>query len=395
MSTWTLLARMPDRSIGAVLRGASFKITLRLNEVGSWELSIPRDLTPAGWPTAGSGVVFLRDERPVASGNWDEETFTWSADASNDAAGQGLYSLSGDTDLGRLAYRLVYPTFTQGWTTQTNNYYVDSGQGENVLRNYVNRQAGSVALATRRVPGLALGAAVGVGNTISVRERFTPLLDAMRTAAIAAGGLVFDVVDDLAGTQRFVVWEPQDKTGTARFGVELGNATDLEVRRSAPVATDALVAGTEELVQRQTYEQHDSTADAAWGRREIFVDQRQASDPSNPTPTVPSAEQLATYQQAATEALQDNGEQISASVTALDTPLLQWGRDYRIGDKVSILTPFGPVTDLVRQVDISVDATGVESISSSIGSSDLRTDDPLAAAYRKLERRLSQIERAK
>lgn len=394
MSTWTLLARMPDRSIGGVLQGASFRISLRLNEVGSWEVQIPRDCVPEGWPVPGAGVVFLRDESVVASGNWDEETFTWSADPGNDAAGKGIYSLAGDTDLARLAYRVVYPTYGQPWTGQTNAYYVDTGSGETVLRNYVNRQAGSVALAARRVAGLQLGAAVGVGSTISVRERFTPLLDAMRSAAIAAGGLVFDVVDTLAGTQQFVVWAPRDQTATARFGVEIGNAADLVVKRTSPIATDALVAGTEELQARQTYEQHDSSADAAWGRREIFVDQRQASDPSNPTPSVPSPEQLATYALAATEALQENGEQISASVTALDTPLLQWGRDYRIGDKVSILTPFGPVTDLVRQVDIDVDATGVENISSAIGSSDLRADDPLAVAYRKLDKRLSQIERA-
>ena len=394
MSTWTLLARAADRSIVGVLSGYSLALTLRWNEVGSWSLNLPRESAPAGWPAPGTGLIMLRDGAVVASGNWDEQTFTWSADPGDQAAGQGIYTLAGDTDLARLAYRVVYPDYLHAWTAQGNAYYADSGTGESVLRNLVNRQAGSNALTARIVPGLHLGTAVGVGGAISVRERFTPLLDAMRSAADLSGGLAFDVRDTLAGTQEFVVWQPVDRTDTARFGVELGNVASLEIRRTSPVATTALVAGTEELAARQTLEKSNTAAVTLWGRREMFVDQRQATDDTWVPGDPPTAEQLAEYEKAADETLADQGEQFAVAAVTIDTPQLQWGRDYNIGDKVSVITPFGPVDDLVRQVDIAVDENGVEDIRSTIGTNDIASDDPLASTVRRLTSRISQIERA-
>jgi hypothetical protein len=394
MATWTLLARAADRSIAGILRGYSLALTLRWNEVGSWSLNLPRESAPAGWPAPGTGLIMMRDGQVVASGNWDEQTFTWSADPGDQDAGQGRYTLTGDTDLARLAYRTVYPDYLHAWTAQGNAYYADSGIGESVLRNLVNRQAGSNALTARIVPGLHLGTAVGVGDTISIRERFTPLLEAMRSAAESSGGLAFDVRDNLAGTQEFVVWQPVDRTDTARFGVELGNVASLEIRRTSPVATTALVAGTEELAARQTLEKSDDDAVTLWGRRELFVDQRQATDEDWVPGDPPTAEQLAEYEKAADEALADQGEQFAVAAVTIDTPQLQWGRDYTLGDKVSVITPFGPVDDLVRQVDIAVEDTGVEDIRSTIGTNDISADDPLATTVRRLTSRISQIERA-
>ena len=394
MATWTLLARAADRSIVGVLSGYTLALTLRWNEVGSWSLNLPRESAPDGWPAPGSGLIMMRDGAVVASGNWDEETFNWSADPGDKDAGQGRYTLAGDTDLARLAYRIVYPDWNSAWTAQSVSHYVSTGTGESELRELVNRQVGSVALASRRVPGLQLGTAVGVGTTITVRERFTPLLDAMRSAADASGGLAFDVRDTLAGTQQFVVWQPADRTDTARFGVELGNVANLEIRRTSPVATTALVAGTEELAARQTLEKSTTPAVTLWGRRELFVDQRQATDEDWNPGDPPTAEQVAEYEKAADEALASQGEQFAVAAVTIDTPALQWGRDYNLGDKVSVLTPFGPVDDLVRQVDISVDDTGVEDIRSTIGTNDVAADDPLASTVRRLTARISQIERA-
>ena len=385
MSTWTLLARAADRSIVGVLSGYSLTLTLRWNEVGSWALNLPRESAPAGWPAPGTGLVMMRDGKVVASGNWDEETFAWSADPGDQNAGQGRYTLAGDTDLARLAYRIVYPDWDSAWTAQSFSHYINTGTGEGVLRNFVNRQAGSIALTARRVPGLQLGTAVGVGTTITVRERFSLLLDAMRSAATLSGGLAFDVRDTLGGNTQFVVWQPVDRTSTARFGVELGNVASMEIRRTSPVATTALVAGADELTARQTLEKSNAAAVALWGRRELFVDQRQVGE------TEDADEE---YEQAADEVLADQGEQFSVAAVTIDTPALQWGRDYQLGDKVSVLTPFGPIDDLVRQVDISVDDTGVEDIRSTIGTNDVASDDPLASTVRRLTARISQIERA-
>lgn len=403
MGTWQVLARMPDRTVGGLLTGWVLKLTLRLNEVGTWELTVPRERCPAGWPSPGCGVIALRDGAVVASGMWDEETFTWSASPGDDAAGPGTYSLTGDTDLGRLAYRLCYPTPGQPWNAQTNAYWVypfdttSTSHAEDVLRVTVNWQAGSLAVADRRVPGVRLGTAVGVGTQVRISERFTPLLDALRKIALAGGGLAFDMLDDLAGHTDFVVRQPVDRTSTARFGVEMGNVLDLTVRRVAPTATHALIAGGGELENRDLAEFADPAADPAWGRRESFVDQRQVDDTTSTDPDQAAqdeANRQAEYEKAAAEAFASGGEQTGVSATIRDTPTVAWGRDYDVGDQVSVLTPAGAVADLVRQVSITVDAKGNEDITSVIGSADATVGDPLAATVKSALARISQLERS-
>lgn len=382
---WTLLARDASRRIVGVIPAGSFKLTLRHNEVGSWTLSVPRELTPEGWPEPGSGLIFLREGKVVASGNVDEETFSWSADSTDDSGGTGKWELTGDTDLGRIAYRIVYPSHNRPWSQQNIEAHFESTDYANtLLRRLVSRQAGPDALPSRRVQGLYLRQGEPqLGNQFTAKLRFTPLLEAMRSIALTGGGLAFDIVDDLAGGLEFRTWQPSDRSNVAQFGVEIGNVVNLHVRRSSPVCTSALVAAQGEGTDRFTYEQSDEDAVARWGRREMFIDQRQAGDA-----------EIDVIIQAAEEALAENGEQTAVSAEIIDTPTVQWGRDYGLGDKVSVLTPFGQVSDLVREVDIEVDEGGVETIRSVIGTVDPMTDDPLATTVEKLMARISQLERA-
>ena len=377
---WTLLARDADRRIVGVLPTGSFKLTLRFNEVGSWSLKVPREATPAGWPAPGSGLIFLREGRVVASGQVDEESFSWSADGSN---GGGSYELTGDTDLGRIAYRVVYPRPDRPWSSQNEDaHFLSEDVASTVLRRIVTHQTGPDALPSRRVPGLRLRPGEApIGKTLRVKLRFTPLLDALRSVALDGGGLAFDVVDDLGGGLEFRTWQPVDRTDVALFGVEVGNVVSLQVRRASPVATVALVAGQGEGTQRVTVEVSDADAADRWGRRELFVDAR-------------GSDELSELIREGEETLADSGEQTAISAVILDTPTTQWGRDFGLGDRVSVLTPFGQVSDLVREVEIEVDEAGVETTRSVIGTADPMTDDPLAATVEKLTKRISQLERA-
>lgn len=397
MPAWQLLARMPDRSIGGILTGWTLQLTLRLNEVGTWALAIPAEQCPTGWPTPGCGLIALRDGTVVASGMWDDENYAWTANPDQDATGPGTYSLTGDTDLGRLAYRICYPTPSAVWSAQTSPYWRypfdgSTSTAEDVMRVTVNYQAGSLATTQRRVPGVRLGAATGAGTQVRIQERFTPLLDALRKVAAAGGRLIFDVRDNLDTGYDFTVRAPADLTGTARFGIDMGNVDNLTARRSAPTVTDALVAGGGELVNRYLAEFHDDTADTAWGRRELFVDQRQV-ETTTATPE-DEAKMLDEFAKAADEAFAAGGEQTGVAATIRDTPTVAWGRDYNLGDLVAIQTPAGPVTDLIRQTAITVDATGVEDITSTIGSTDNTDGDPLETTVRRLLARVNQLERA-
>lgn len=386
---WQLLARTPDRQIAGLLSGWSFKLSLRYNEVGSWSLNIPAEGTPAGWPAPGCGLIFIRDGKVWASGNLDDRDFSWSADPDDEAAGPGTYGLTGDTDLGRLAYRTIYPTPGADWEGAQGDYWTyGPDTAEEVMRVTVNWQAGSLARPARRVPGLRLGTPTGAGSQVRISERFTPLLDGLRKVALAGGGLAFDVRDALDGNLDFTVRPTADRTDTARFGRELGNVVSLNVLQAAPNATVALIAAQGEKEQRELVEIADPDADPAWGRRELFIDQRDVSSDQTDT------DRMAEYDKAAAEAFATDGEQTAVSAVIRDTPVVQLGRDYDLGDRVSVLTPFGPVADLVRQVDVEVDATGVEEITSVIGTTDPTTTDPMAATQRAMDKRISRLERS-
>lgn len=392
--TWTLLARDKDREITGVLEGGSFTLSLRHNEVGSWQLTIPLEMTPQDWPHPGCGVIFLRDSKVVASGNMDEEAFLWDTDSDP----RGTYTLSGDTDLGRIAYRVVYPSPQVGWTAQSIvKHYTTTDVASTVLRRLVDRNAILNALDYRRVPGLSLGSeGAALGPVITSRERFTPLLEALRSAAQAGGGLSFDIRDELNGNLEFYVTQPVDRTAVAQFGVEVGNVLSLDVRRSSPTATAVLLGGAESGTSRYKMERTNPPSTATWGRRELFLDQRQGG-PDEMTDPGDQAEEdakaLEEYERAAAEALADNDEQTSVSAAIIDTPTTQWGRDFNLGDKVGVLTPFGQVADLVREVQITGSETGDEEIVSVIGSPNPSTEDPLAATVTKLTKRISQLER--
>lgn len=390
---WRVLARMPDRTVGGLLRGASFTLNLRYNEVGSWTIQVPRESTPAGWPSPGAGAIFLRDERVVASGMLDTEPFDYSTEPGDEASGQGMYGLNGDTDLGRIAYRFVYPTPGSPWGSLQGDYYIEApDRPETRLRVLVSRQAGPAALAVRQEAGLTIAADTGIpGANYSIRERFTELLEAARKIA-DFGSLRFDVLDQMNGNMQFQVYPISDKSGDVIFGEEFGNVTSLHVERIAPTASVALVAGGGELDNRSLHEFVNGDHNAAWGRREVFIDQRQVGE-DDPVSGEPTEEQQIEYEKAGLEALEEGQEQTAVSAVVIDTDAVKWGRDYQLGDKVSVRTPFGAVSDVVRGVEISVDENGVEEITSTIGTTDVAIDDPMRRSVENILKRLSEIER--
>lgn len=392
MATWQVLARMPDRTVGGVLQGVSFTLSLKFNEVGTWTLSVPREATPEGWPAPGAGCIFQRDGEVVASGMLDNESFDWTSEAGQENSGPGSYAMTGDTDLGRIAYRIVYPSPAVAWGTGQADYYIETpDRPEERLRVLVSKQAGPAAQTARQVAGLTIAADTAIpGDNYSIRERFTPLLDACRKVA-DFGGLRFDVVDQLNGNMQFEVHAITDLSGQVVFGIDFGNVTTLHAERVAPTASVALVAGGGELDNRSLHEYANEDSNVAWGRREVFLDQRQVGEDAGEG--APTEEQEIEYEKAALEALTEGQEQTGVSTTVLDTEAVQWKRDYNLGDKVTVLTPFGSVPDLVRGVDITVDEKGNEDIVPVVGLTDVTIENPLLSVIRKMLQRVSQLER--
>src|SRR5690606_35005629 len=170
------------------------------------------ELTPEGWPTIDSGLVVMRGTKVVASGQIESIRYEWSA-----SEGAGVYVITGDTDLARIAYRVVYPEYNKSWESQAAAYYTDPGitGAEQLIRRLVNRQCGPISLPSRRVFGLDSGDVEGIGAPTTIKERFSNLLEVVRKLAHDGGNLIVDIRDTLAGELYLDIREPLDLTQVA------------------------------------------------------------------------------------------------------------------------------------------------------------------------------------
>lgn len=390
--TWTVLARSPGRTVTGILHAWELELTLRRNEVGAIKLSLPAEATPAGWPAPGAGVIVLRDQQVVASGEIDQTEYAWSADPSDENAGAGTYTLEADTDLARLGYRITYPTPGRGWGQQSNNHYVYPPNGKasasTVMRVLVNQQAGSLAPTARHVPGLRLAAAPTTpGRDVRVSARFEPLLQVLRDLAAAGGDLTFDVVDTLDGRLDFSIGQARDLSHHVRLRPEHGTITAFTLTHTAPTATIALVAGRGQAADRDLVQVADNRSpDPAWGRRETFVDQRQVAEDDS------DQEQHDQYEQAGRKALSEARATSAITATIRETPTLRWPRDVHLGDRISIATPAGTVTDQIHTIEAQVRATGDAEVTLHIGNDQPASSDPLTTTVADLAARVAQLE---
>jgi hypothetical protein len=177
-----------------------------------------------------------------------------------------------------------------------------------------------------------------------VQIRWRVLLTLLRELALS-GGVGFRVRQVGTGLQ-FQTYGPVDRTGTAKFSLELGNLAAYQYSVTAPEATYVFVGGGGEGTAR-TIRERSADDFSDWGRFEgEFVDRRDTTD-------------TAELDQTGLETLTDKGAQTSLSITPIDTPHLSFGDHYDLGDRVTVHLDV-PIQDLVRQVTISLTADGTK-----------------------------------
>jgi hypothetical protein len=288
----------------------------RFNAVGSFALELPTDCVAAReLIKLKYGIIVKKDGQTVFSGNVKsrKRAFNSSIDT---------MIFSGTDDNVYLATRLVYPEPSGDFSLSA--YDVRTGKAETVMKQYVNYNAGSAALLERKI--LSVEADKGLGGTVTGRGRFHSLLELLQKLATSSpewGELGFQVVQANDGLQ-FRVYHPQDRTKTAFFSPLLGNLTSFEYENNDPESNFVIVGGGGEGAERVIKQQGDNNSIANYGRMESFVDQRNTSE----------EEEL---NQSLDEELINKSEKNSFNFTPIDTPQLAFGRDYGLGDKVSII----------------------------------------------------------
>jgi len=394
---------------------SQLEINIKYNRVGSWSMTLPA--SDRNWD------LTRREDFNGILVNWNGvyeysgfcESWGYKLDSSGDGAAESIV-ISGADDLALVANRFLYAQPANTWVKQsasedtTNAQYADKQTGplETVIKHYVTANLLTAGDTTRRVPRLTVAADQQRGNQVTYKIRFPALMDAIRTLAADGGPMGVRILQDGDGLV-FDCYVPRDLSDKAWFSTFLGNLSEVDLTETAATATNALVAGAGTGTSRDFIEVTGDGHDDPWAHVETFVDQRQAlndaDDKTNPTPEE-QADALEQMQQAGQDAVTQGAAAATLAVTALDLPLLRFGRDdlpnkiqgYDLGDTVTVeIHPGVTYTDIISAVKLSAEG-GEETVTPTIGAADSDTagDDTitaqLTARVRDLERRLRSLE---
>lgn len=352
-------------------------------DVGTWQVRFPIIDEDHDVPREGDWLAFVVGAETVESGPITKCRLAYSASTGTlwcDAEGVGEESALN---------RVILPDPARGAREQTTRSHdARSGVASTVLIGYVQAQASSSPAAhgerQRATGGVAVAPDPLVGANISLRERYSSLLDALQRGALL-GSVGFRVVRPLGGEPTFEVYQPRDRSAAAVFDVGRGNVESMAWEWEAPSVTTVIAGGQGELTSRLIVDDHDYQAEDAWHRRsEVFRDHRSES----------SAAQLQ-FDNRAT--LLDGAARESITVKPTDSPLARYGDAYRLGDIVRARmvtakgTVLSEVVDRVQQVSWRATESGFVA-SPVIGTNG--AVDLTGRRSRDLQKRLTQIEGA-
>jgi len=354
--------------------------TLRFNEPSAASISLPLSAASAGQIEPGCRLVVIRDGRVLIAGPIEQRgPQRWSATGQD--AGAGTIDVTIADDLASIVAERVHPDPSQPLSNQrVARREFTAVNAEQVMRTLVAEQVGPSARPERQIPRLTLGPVAGVGTPITVGFRFDALGDALRTCAIAGGGLGFrttQVGDEI----QFQVYQPVDRSGAVRFSRGLGNLRSYELVEEAPTATVAIVGdGSGTGTNRVLREYVDQDAVAKWGRIVTFVDRRDTTD-------------TAELDEAGAEALASGAARARLSAITVDTPTQRWGVHYDLGDRVSVEVAHGvALTDVVREVRIEVTPRTGELVTAVVGNQQASSDSAWLRVVSDLARRVGRLE---
>lgn len=349
------------------------------NNVGTWQLTLPVEHSLAlPLSSPGAGLIVTLGNDVLMSGPMTTPTRT-----ATSADPAGTLTVQGVSDDITLADALAFPQPSNADpATQTVNNDARTGPAETLMHAYVTANIGPSAPAARRNARLVMGPNLARGASIHKVARFIVLGTLLEQLATPAG-LGFRVVQRGSNLQ-FETYQVADRTKTIRLDVYNNSLSSQKVAVSAPSVTWALVAGQGEGTARQMYVRTNTeatAAQAAWGRRiERFIDQRQTDD-------------VDALKQAGDEALADGGfTGVNVQVVAMDDATMVYGRDWFLGDRVTVVVGTGEVTSNVTGFRLRADRSGVR-LGALLGKrSEFNEDAAQNARLGDLERRVSYLE---
>ncbi|QGZ53371.1 hypothetical protein GPZ77_34665 (plasmid) [Streptomyces sp. QHH-9511] len=342
--------------IGQIDDYTSLNVLPRYNAVGAFTLEISADAASAILLVEGNGLI-IRTATGETITSGPIRTVDWSRSAGD--GGSGKLTVGGVDDTSVLGQYTCWPSPAAAIGSQTASVYkLTAINAETAMRQLVDVNAGPSALAARKNPLLTLAPDTAAGPAVT-REvnQFDNLLTVLADIANAAG-LGFRVVQVGAALQ-FQVYEPTDRSDTARFAFRLGNLTGVSYTTTPPTCTRAIVVAGGGSSPRvcATYDRTDPLFPGLV--LEQFVDLTSVD-----TASVDLAAQMT---QAGAEALASGAGQGSLSLSPIDIPQLRYGRDYQVGDTVAADVRGSWYTDVVREVTLTCTAAEGTKVTATVG----------------------------
>lgn len=379
---YTVYLRDSDLTRIGEIKFTELQLRLVFAGISKWAIQLPADDDIVADIGYGNGVIVQRNGKIILSGPIDRIEQEWSPNTNS-------IKISGSDDTILLQDRWASPVVT-GPPYTSAAYDVRTGIASTIMRDYVNYNVGPGATVARQKSGLILNVIDPViGGTITGRARFDNLLVFLQSLALSAGDLGFNIIQSSTSNQLiFNVYQPVNRTSGVIFSPRLGNLRGFNYSTQAAEANYVAVGGGGEGTARTFYEQGDSASITLLDRRiEQFVDRRDTTVTGELTQT-------------AVKELASKGTTYSLSITPIDTESLSFGRDYNLGDKVTVVAsvakpgqtvpPSITIQDIVREINITVNYDSGEVIVPAIGTTESGRSS-IASLFSRINKTVSRI----
>lgn len=396
------------KRIGEIDEWISLDFTVRLAQEGTWQILIKDDTTQSNLIQKGGGIVIWQDgvSKPLLSGQVDVFQKYWTK---VQHTGPGSLYIGGKCH-NSLAYRRLAfpdpsrPVHEQYLATLPARQLPDSGTAGEMIHDELYQALGPGALADRRIPGLNFTAST-LGTGMADSLRFDVIGSKLEDWYKSRGVAYRFIYNPDAQRVDVEIFKPRDLSKRVRFSPELGNLREYIWTLNAPKATRAIVGGAGEKLDRYYYQKVDTAAEAEWGiQAETFVDRRDIqlkvdrntglpvkAEDSMTAADVEAAKKA--VEEAASNVLDENQPRGNFQIYPIDTADCLFGRDYFVGDVVTVAVDGTEYSDVVREVSISVDDGGkAQDVNPKIGQQGSGEPLNLYKTVYEMQRKLRRLE---
>ncbi|MFE5092089.1 siphovirus ReqiPepy6 Gp37-like family protein [Streptomyces sp. NPDC056638] len=357
--------------IGEIDEWISLDFSVRLSQEGSWQLLIKDGTPQSKLIEKGGGVAIWQEgvSKPLLSGQVDVFQKYWTT---VQHTGPGSLYIGGKCHNTLTYRRLVWPDPARPVSDQWKNLLGyrplrPTGTGDQI-RSEMSYAFGPDALPERRIGNVVFKASATSGDIWDTSR--WDVLGTKLEEWMDKRSLAYRCIYN-ASTQKIDVeiFKPVDRSKEVRFSPELGNLREYIWTLNAPKITRAIVGCAGEGPRRYFLQKIDTATEAEWGMQiEGFVDRRDIGLMVDKTGTLVKATDDMTTDDfnaakkaaddAATNVLAEGVKSGNFQIYPIDTADCLFGRDYFVGDIVTVAVDGTEYSDVVREVTISVDDGG-------------------------------------